>query len=138
MNAWREIAELLAGERCDASGHFYQVSSERDLGDGTSVVSTFTVAPDGIDELIAEARVLDDCAEALAAVTATLGMCEHGIVIPYAVERGELKWSVNSYVAFARNARPTELVIMLWGFHEEREEFCAPWAFNPAGVLYPW
>jgi hypothetical protein len=122
-NYWAEIASY---ER--RGDHF-----QKTWGDGS-----ITVSSDGMDEMIAQARVMEDCAESLAAVTATLGMCEHGIVIPYAVERGELAWSVNDYVEFAHNHRPTELTLILFGRHEERDEWCSPFAFNPAGVLYPW
>lgn len=132
MRRWAEIA---AFEPDDRGGFIHEQTHL--LPDGGSIVSSTRVSSDGMDEMIAQARMMEELAPALEAVTATLGMCSHGVLIPDAVERGELRWSINDYWAYALNARPTELVLTLWGWHED-DTFCIDWAFNPAGVLFPW
>jgi len=134
---WAEVAALVQG-----GGHVTYTNAAGEY------VGGLWVSSDGMDEMVAQARAMEAHRDRLDALTPYLGRCEHGLDVAELMEHEGWQWSINDYYCYAHGHRDTELLFMLGGFHDHewdgifgghyRDVYCIPWAFNAAGVLYPY
>lgn len=69
-------------------------------------------------------------------VSEFLGRCPHGFDLWELVEAGDFRWWVNTYICSPEGGETP--LFVLSGNHDGIDDYCVPYGFHPAGVVFPW